>query len=91
MGFLRYFIDIGKTVTKTSILFIVGEFVKKQLDALIKREIIVDAIKLGLFLLAVLVSLVKGNVSLYISSLFITGLFIHTAITIIPWMITSIP
>jgi hypothetical protein len=91
---MGFFTDIGKTLTRTGILIIAGEFVRKQLNKLIKRQIIINAIKLCFFLGAVLISSFSFfgvTVSLYISSIIITGLLIHSAIMVIPKVTAIVP
>ena len=73
-------------MTKTGLMLITGVFIKKQLDILIKRQIIINAIKVCLFLIAIFIP----N-SLYISSLILTGIFIHTAIGFFQKMIAIVP
>ena len=80
MGFLA---DLGKTIVQTSILTLTGEFVRRQLNELIKRQITVNVIKLCLFLLAMFISYVSifgKTASLYISSFILTGLLLHAVI-----------
>lgn len=86
MGFL----DVVKGVVNTSLKIIAGEWIKKQLDKLIKKTIINNVIKQILFIAAILISHVSlgllfgKSAALLISSIIITGLLFHSIIKNIP-------
>jgi len=79
--------NLVKNVIRTSIIYLAGEFVKNQLNDIIRVQIITNAVKLCLFLAAVFIfykSIFGITSSMFIGSLIITGLLVHSLIMTLP-------
>jgi ABC-type transport system involved in cytochrome bd biosynthesis fused ATPase/permease subunit len=84
MGFWK---NLGQALAKGVISVAVAEFISRQLNKLIKNQIINNAVKLVIFLVAILIShlsLFGEGASLLASSVIILGLLLHSVIKTVP-------
>jgi hypothetical protein len=79
--------EVGKVLVNSAIQVVAGEFIRRQLNKLIKKQVVNNLVKLAVFLAAILISylgLFGQSGSLLISSLLILALLAHSALKIVP-------
>ncbi|MCL2231667.1 MAG: hypothetical protein FWB99_01145 [Treponema sp.] len=89
MGFFDM-LKVGlKVITKMTITHLIVQFVEEQLNALIKRQIINNCVKMVIFVIAVLINrfTLFGQASIVVASVLIVALLLHSIIFAIPKLI----
>lgn len=85
--------QVLKGAAKVTISYAVIKFVEDQLNKQIRNQIISNLIKLVVFLAAIFISGLSPfgkNVSMFISSVIMTGLLVHSFICLIPKVIKTV-